>query len=187
MNLQKYLFRFTAFIFTFLLGWSIISGYRYLVSHLLTAHHISSSEEAGNTPAISDARKEVGIAREYCLFDEIQIFDDFDHLSIEIQNESGMPIPPRGAVYARHVYVLKSVSISPNFVRFETETVSGVHYDFIGELNCVDVMEGDENVHPIDGTFRKWENGKVTETKAVHFLPVVPNEANELIHKKRRR
>lgn len=103
-------------------------------------------------------------------------FEDFEYLEIvamiyETDTTPATPIPPRGGIRAKRMYKFKNVAISPTDIAFETETVRGINYKFVGSFprgpfgeSCA-VTAAD-----ITGQLTKLKNGKRVATKKAEFL-----------------
>ena len=103
-------------------------------------------------------------------------FKDFDYLEIETHTydskadsiDPWTPIPPKGAVHTKRGYKFKTVSVSPSFLVFETESKDGISYRFVGKFARPD--EPDENyAGDITGKLTKLKNGVVIASTKISF------------------
>lgn len=114
-------------------------------------------------------------------------FKDFNDLSVttrdyenasEENNYEGAPIPPEGFIYAGKKFEFKRININGKQISFETETIKGISYKFVGEF-IVDVEEvikyRDANGNKIaesamlKGRLTKMRDGKKTAEIKAHF------------------
>ncbi len=190
MRVQKYVLLFTAATVTFLIGWSAYTGYRYVgsllfpvpveipaaASTVLTADAFSTVEFAADRV---DENEELNLTGDYYIFEETlpRGFHDFDYIEIStheyVENDKTdqwipVAVPPRGSLQTKRNYKFTSVSISPDFVTFETESIRGVQYRFMGKYQPYqDEKVGDA----LSGTLEKLENGKRTAEMVVTLSP----------------
>ncbi len=185
MRIQKYVLQFTAATVTFLIGWSAYTGYSYVGSLLFPASAetpaAASTAFADNalmtaefTGESLDETPELIISGEYYIFDETlpKGFHDFDYIEIVtheyITTDLWVPIPPKGSLQTKRNYRFAAVSVSPDFVTFETESIKGVQYRFTGKYHPYqDEKEGDT----ISGRLMKLGNGKIIAEMDVTLSP----------------
>ncbi|CAN5374445.1 hypothetical protein BH20ACI2_BH20ACI2_13880 [soil metagenome] len=178
MLVQRYVLLFAAATVTFLIGWSVFTGYRYVgslffpasielpsaASTILAAGAFSTAEFSDVAP---DVTEELNLTGEYYIFEETlpKGFHDFDYLEISTHEYvpddeavQWIPVPPKGSLQTKRNHKFTSVSVSPDFVTFETESKMGMHYRFIGKYHP---YENEEVSNTIRGTLTKLQNGRV--------------------------
>lgn len=102
-------------------------------------------------------------------------FESFDLATREYSNENGSywnkPIIPRGTVFAGKEFPLQKIAVSGREISFETETVGGVSYKFIGHFPVAALPACENCEYPPDlkGTLTKTKAGKVVESGEVEF------------------
>ena len=101
-------------------------------------------------------------------------FKDFKYLEIETHSydlkgnstDPWTPIPPKGSIHAKLGYKFRTVSVSPTFLVFETESKDGISYRFVGKFAQPDEL--DENyAADITGKLLKLKNGVVVASAKV--------------------
>lgn len=138
---------------------------------------VDGAETAG-----ADYGSEFNLSGIYYMSGEIlpKGFEDFQYLDIETHKYDPMadlkktvnpwePIPPRGTFQTKRVFKLRTISISPVHISFETEKKSGISYRFVGQLGgSSEASEG--HISPdIFGKLLKLKNGNVIATIEAEF------------------
>ncbi len=173
---------------TFLIGWSANAGYRYVGSLLFPVtveRPVALATEFATEAKIgaefsSDPQylpTELNLTGEYYILAETlpRGFHDFDYIEIitheyvpNDETELWVPIPPKGSLQTKRNHKFNSVSVSPDFVTFETESKSGVQYRFVGKYLP---YENGEVSNTIRGKLIKLEKGKEASEMKVNLIP----------------
>ncbi len=95
-------------------------------------------------------------------------FKDLDYLSISANdwtnasdknNWQPTPILPNGYVQTNKKYLFEKISINNRLIYFETETIKGISYEFVG--NYPDYATHSEGTYyELEGILTKYKNGK---------------------------
>lgn len=102
-------------------------------------------------------------------------FRDFEHIEIQTHDMAqlreddtyGVRIPPKGWVSAKVQFAFSRIAINAKDISFQTETVDGVSYRFVGQYHHVDYCETDGSTPDLIGRLIKIKDGKwAAEMKA---------------------
>ena len=106
----------------------------------------------------------------YIIGDAPKGFKDFDSLTIETTDYNlatpendykYINIPPKGYVFTTKEFNFKRISVSEKRISFETETIKGISYKFVGEFTEEEVELGEYTEYAlIKGTLTKMRDGK---------------------------
>lgn len=74
--------------------------------------------------------------------------------------EPGVPIPPKGYLFAGAEFKFKRIAVAGKQISFQTETVNGVSYRFTGEYLALDYCETGGATPDVSGELIKIVNGR---------------------------
>lgn len=83
-----------------------------------------------------------------------------DYEKTDANGEPGVPIPPKGLLYAGREFKFSRIGVNGKLIAFQTKTVNGVSYKFTGEYLALDYCETDGPTPDITGELIKIVNGK---------------------------
>ncbi|MEO8072721.1 MAG: hypothetical protein ABI686_05690 [Acidobacteriota bacterium] len=107
-------------------------------------------------------------------------FEDFGEIGITTLNYEnaseengyeGTPVPPGGYVWTDREYKFAKINVNNKYMSFETYTIKGVSYKFIGKfLEKAPFWKLDEQKPVLEGRFVKLSKGKKVAESDVRFF-----------------
>ncbi len=196
MKITRSILAAAAFLFTFLVGtgsYAAVTATASLLAPLTEQKSDLPAIELSAAPAsVVETEPEMVVIEQTPLPDEFYAggvfvhyeeslptgFSDLNYLEIITHNfektdengDAGAPIPPNGHLMTGKEFNFKRISISRKHVAFQTETVDGVSYRFVGKYLLSD-YEGQSYVEHLSGEIIKIVDGKWVAAADITLYP----------------